>query len=71
MSVYEQLTQAGVPVDHHESDLYVKVTTESRDILKHVSKSVFIHQVSGELWYDVPFRYAPFWKRLQERVQEI
>ncbi len=33
MSIYKQMLAAGVPVDHHESDLYVKVDAVAARIL--------------------------------------
>lgn len=61
----EQLLQMGVPeadIDHHEGDLYVKVTPLSRKWLKSYKfkKYVTVFQSNIEpydLWYDVPFGY--------------
>ncbi len=61
----EQLLQMGVPeadIDHHDSDLYVKVTPLSR---KWLDSYKFKNNVTTfrsniephDLWYDVPFGY--------------
>ena len=48
-------------IDHHESDLYLKVTPETTEIIsryefkKLVTK--FIDNINHELWYDIPFAY--------------
>ena len=47
--------------DHHYSDLYCKVTEDTRAIIsKYEYKrcvSTFIDNVTGQLWYDIPFAY--------------
>lgn len=66
MSVYKKLVAAGVEIDHHESDLYAKVTAESSEIVKNYgfNKNVrtFKSLVDGELWYDIPFAFDPWWE---------
>jgi len=69
-SVHQQMLAAGVEIDHHESDLYAKVCPESTRILEEAGIAVdghsartFTSQVDGEQWYDLPFRYEPFWDR--------
>ena len=63
MSLYEELKTAGIPLDNHESDLYAKVTSESRDIVVRSgwSCSTFVSNIDGGLWFDLPFAYEPFW----------
>jgi hypothetical protein len=46
---------------HWYSDLYVKVTPFSREVVsqyeyKHLVKT-FIDQIDSELWYEIPFCY--------------
>ena len=62
-SLYNQLKEAGVPLDHHESDLYAKVTPESEKIVKASghSHSTFISNIDNEKWFDIPFAFTPFW----------
>lgn len=64
-SVYKELVAAGVPIDHHESDLYVLDTRVARGILAaHGKKGTpFTSQVDGKRWLDVPFAYEPFWEK--------
>jgi hypothetical protein len=66
-SLYQQVVEAEVEHDHHESDLYVEDTEVSRAILSQfpVSRrfsSGFTDQVTGKPWIDIPFAYEPFWK---------
>jgi len=75
MTLYQELIAAGCQIDNHESDLYVKVTPESCAILKSwllrlgytdrrgAGVKTFRSRVDGELWFDVPFAYRPFWER--------
>jgi hypothetical protein len=65
VSIYEELKEAGVPVDSHESDLYAKVTPVSRGILARYpkqSRSCFTSRVDKTAWFDIPFAYDPWWK---------
>jgi len=67
---YERLVSLGVPLDHHESDLYVRGTAEAVEIVKASgwSYSYFRSERTGEmgqLWIELPFAYAPWW---QERL---
>jgi hypothetical protein len=69
MSIYQELIAAGIPIANHESDLYAKVTPESKAILgKYEHKgnlSTFLNQVEGGLWYEIPFAFDPFWRSHQ------
>ena len=75
--LYEALV-AAMPadqIDHHESDLYVKVTDTSMKIL-HQSGLIrghgyttFVDQITKTLWYDIAFCYSPFWEE-HARKQE-
>lgn len=69
--IYNAMVDALPPehIDHHETDLYVKVTPES---LKIISESglirghgytVFRDQITGTLWYDIAFAYSPEWEK--------
>jgi hypothetical protein len=53
--------------DHHESDLYLLWTSESAELVKQYSKNakVFRSELDGELYFDVPFAYEPFWTAKQ------
>jgi len=66
MDIYEEIIKAGLLINHHESDLYVKKTPESEKIINNYlfknSVTTFISQIDGEIWYDMPFVYTPFWK---------
>jgi hypothetical protein len=77
MDLYERLKAAKVPLDSHESDLYVKVTPESTAIVaayrrewadqygrEPVAVTTFASQTdNGALWYDIPFAYTPWWEK--------
>lgn len=66
MDLYKACIEAGIPVDHHESTLYVKVTPESRILVEKyglVKATTFTDNIEGCLWFDVPFAYTPFWEK--------
>lgn len=50
-------------IDHHTSDLYIKVTKESKKIIEILTPksllSSFISQLDGCRWFDLPFCYNP------------
>lgn len=67
-TIYEQMLEAGVEVDHHESDLYVPANEVTRKILDGAGVKRDAYHASlfwrdGAAWYDVPFAYDPFWAR--------
>ena len=66
MSLYSELKEAGIQVDNHESDLYVKVSPESTTIIKKYKFrmiTTFKSQIDNTLWYDIPFAYTPWWEK--------
>ncbi len=66
MTLYQELVANGIRVDNHYSDLYVPATPEVQVILalhpqNRKQATTFVCQVTGDVWYDVPFAYDPFW----------
>ena len=65
LSIYEQLKQANVKIDNHESDLYCPVNETTKAIIAnydHKSNvTTFKSNIDGKTWYDIPFAYAPWW----------
>ena len=81
-SLYQCFLDGGIPpeeLDHHESDLYVKVSFKSKRILEEYQKStgnrcfadVFKAIDGSGLWYDIAFAYDPFWIAAAKRGREI
>lgn len=63
---YSELLRAGIPMDHHESDLYVMDTPEARRILSDWPfgrLERFRSNINGKIYIDVPFGYMPYWER--------
>ena len=76
--VYEEAVKRlpSTHIDHHASDLYIKVTPESRLLVEEYRKSFIkergayadhittfrsIHpNDKGALWYEIPFHYTPY-----------
>ena len=66
MSIYTDLIEAGLDVSNWQSDLYVPVCDNSREILKKYPKqtrSTFKSNVDGLQMYELPFAFDPFWKK--------
>lgn len=72
VALYHALLAAGVPLDSHASDLYVRVTDVSRALVQryrwraHVT--TFVSQLDGLAWYDIPFAHVPFWARREREA---
>lgn len=65
-TLYQSLISAGVPTDHHESDLYFPATPGALAILaqypaEQAISTRFSHRVDGTSWVEVPFAYNPYW----------
>lgn len=65
-SIYQRLVEAGVQIDHHETDLYVPVNPTTTKILEgyefRKNVTVFKDAIENKRWYDIPFAYDPGWK---------
>lgn len=70
--IYERAVTQGLERDHHESDLYLKVTTDSQALVRQykfrANVTTFVSQIDRCLWYDIPFAYQPFWNRAAKRA---
>jgi len=67
---YYKLLRAKVPMDSHESDLYVKDTPTARAILADWPfgrLGRFKNNINGEIYIDIPFAYAPYWEKKVRR----
>jgi hypothetical protein len=63
-SLFAVIVERGIEYDHHESDLYLPVTSETTALCDQFGKvpTTFVNQVVGGLWYDVPFAFEPWWE---------
>lgn len=66
MTLYDELLAADLPIDNHESDLYVLDCPKAREILKRhptqqSNATSFVSNVDGKRWIDVPFAFDPWW----------
>lgn len=63
-SPYKEAVRMGLPIESHESDLYIPATAEAIAMVKRSGYycSTFWHEVKGGQWLDVPFAYEPFWR---------
>lgn len=71
-SLYARLREAGIEMDHHESDLYVLATPESLAVIEAyeaeegsspTNRTAFLSDVDRRRFYELPFHYDPFWER--------
>lgn len=66
-TLYKEAKQLNIPIDQHESDLYLKSTSESAELIRKYRGNyklitLFTSQIDNERWYDIPFAYDPFWE---------
>lgn len=70
-TIYQQMVEAGAEIDNHKSDLYVKSTPKTREIIRGYeylnSVTTFTSQIDGQLWMDIPFAFDPFWEEVRTR----
>ena len=54
-------------IDHHDSDLYVRKTPKSTEIINRLTTksllSTFKDQIDGDTWYELPFCFSPNLKK--------
>lgn len=67
MSIYSEVKETGGYISNHASDLYIEVNQVNLDILKRYplqksNATKFVNQVTGNLCYDIPFEYDPYWE---------
>jgi len=69
MSIYELLKTANATIDHYASDLYVKQTPETLQIIQNWAQTdkenrkfsvCFIAE--EQVWLEIPFAYDPYWR---------
>lgn len=67
--LYQAMQEAGVEIDSHESDLYVKETPAAdaviEEAMRHDSAPCFTRfrsSVDGSVWLDFPFMFVPWWE---------
>lgn len=57
-------------VDHHASDLYIRVTPASKALIDHFQYrrmvNTFVDNIDHERWYDLPFCYNPTMAEVQQ-----
>jgi hypothetical protein len=73
-SLYRAVVRLGIPYASHYSDLYLPATQQVRELLKAHgitpggwSAPSFTNQVEGGIWYDVAFKFDPYWEAKQKR----
>lgn len=68
MSVYSEVNAQGGYIANHESDLYIEVNEQNREILSRyplqkANVRMFRNQETGKTCWDVPFSFDPFWDK--------
>lgn len=66
-SIYDRLKEAGLELDHHESDLYVRATPEAYKLTAGQPNRSTFRDSKGALWIELPFAYQPFWEGKKRR----
>lgn len=54
-------------IDHHDSDLYVRKTPKSTEIINRLTTksllSTFKDNIDGDIWYELPFCFSPHFQK--------
>ena len=68
-NIYEEAVKILPPedIDHHESDLYIRVSAESKKLIAAYdfrnNVETFVSNIPPHvLWFDVPFAFTPYWE---------
>ena len=68
---YGKVVELGIEHDHHESDLYVPVNAQTKTLMNDYEYAMLVttfkDQVTGNLWYDIPCAYTPWWEERAEK----
>lgn len=72
-NIYEKAVESlpSADIDHHESDLYLRITPISKKLIREYEFKnqvhVFRDNIEHVLWYEIPFAYTPYWERRYNR----
>ena len=62
-------------IDHHESDLYIRVTPESKRLISRLQPksllSTFIDNIDHDEWYELPFCYGDYFTKKSEGHRKV
>ena len=67
IELYTSVKASGIPIDHHESDLYMPVTPLTRALVAEYEFKGNVTRFTastGGAWFDVPFAYQPWWDKM-------
>ena len=68
MTIFEKVVAQNIQYNSHRSDLYIPVNKETKRLIaeyefkENVTK--FKDAIDNEWWFDIPFAYDPFWKKV-------
>ena len=75
-NIYRELakTLPANDLDHHNSDLYVRKTPKSTEIINKLTNksllSTFKDNIDGDIWYELPFCYTPYFGESKELTEK-
>lgn len=52
-------------IDHHNSDLYLRKTSASSELVNRLTTKVLLttfRGLDGYIWYELPFCFTPYWE---------
>lgn len=65
-SIHSVIKKLKVPFSGHYSDLYIPVNEQTRSLIENYeyknNVTMFINQLDGKKWYDIPFANEDFKK---------
>lgn len=65
-NIFEEVKKQGIEYSTHCSDLYIPVNDQTRKLVDYYeykgNVEIFISQIDGKPWYDIPFAYSEYKK---------
>ena len=58
-------TLPAADIDHHSSDLYLRVSRESKAIVSRLENKALLsvfRDYNGVAWYELPYCFTPYWE---------
>ena len=58
-------TLPAADIDHHGSDLYLRVSQETKAIISKLENKALLstfRDCNGVTWYELPFCFTPYWE---------
>jgi len=70
-TLFEEVKEKGILFGHYESDLYIPVTEETKELVKGYRAEIFVSNIDHKQWFNVLFMYDPFWNKVKDVKNDL